>query len=54
VEKTHITQQFEIKGPLAFLFAYHLGSKLKKDLVLEMESLKKKAESLNNTSKNVK
>ncbi len=44
--KTHVTQQFEIKGPLAFLFAYHLGPKLKKDLILEMESLKKKAESL--------
>lgn len=44
--KTQVTQQFEIKGPLSFLYAYHLGSKLKKDLLLEMESLVKKAESL--------
>jgi len=43
--KTQVTQQFEIKGPLAFLFVYHLGPKLKKDLLLEMESLIKKAES---------
>jgi len=47
--KTQVTQQFEIKGPLAFLFAYHLGPKLKKDLVLEMESLKGKAESSSRT-----
>lgn len=41
---TQVTQQFEIKGPLAFLYAYHLGSKLKKDLFLEMEYLRKRAE----------
>ncbi len=44
--KTQVTQQFEIKGHLAFLFAYHLGPKLKKDLLVEMESLRKKAEAL--------
>lgn len=43
---TQVTQQFEVKGPLAFLYAWHLGPKLKRDLVIEMESLKKKAESL--------
>lgn len=44
--ETQITQQFEINGPLAFLYALHLSYKLKKDLLLEMESLVKKAESL--------
>ena len=44
--KTQITQQLEIKGPLAFLFAYHLGSTIKKNILLEMEALVKKAENL--------
>lgn len=48
--KTQVTQQLEIKGPLAFLFAYHLGSSLKKNLFLEMESLVKKVESLSKSS----
>lgn len=47
--KTQITQQLEIKGPLAFLFAYHLGSTMRKDLPQEMERMVKKAESLSKT-----
>lgn len=43
---TKITQQVEIKGPLAFLYAYFIGNKLKKDLSLEMKAMIKKAESL--------
>ena len=44
--KTQVTQQIEIKGPLAFLFGYHLGNTLRKNLLVEMKSLIKKAESL--------
>jgi hypothetical protein len=44
--KTVLTEQIEIKGPLAFLFAYHVGKGLKKSLPKEMEALIKKAESL--------
>lgn len=45
--KTHVTQQLEIKGPLAFLFAYHLRNTMKKNLPIEMESLIKRIEFLN-------
>lgn len=44
--RTQITQQIEVKGSLAFLYAYHLGSAMKKNLPQEMEAIVKKAESL--------
>jgi hypothetical protein len=44
--KIVLTEQIEIKGPLAFWFAYHIGKGLKKSLPQEMEALVKKAESL--------
>ncbi|MES2199177.1 MAG: polyketide cyclase/dehydrase and lipid transport [Chlamydiota bacterium] len=42
--KTLITHQTEMRGPLAFLFAYLIGRKMKKNLPEEMPSLVKKAE----------
>lgn len=44
--KTLYTQHIEIKGPLAFLFAWHLSSSMKKNLPTEMEVMVKKAEDL--------
>lgn len=45
--KTHVTHQIEMKGPLAFLFAFLIGRKMKKNLPEEMNAMVKKAESLN-------
>lgn len=42
--KTLITHRIEMKGPLAFLFAYLIGRGMKKNLPKEMMSLVKKAE----------
>ncbi len=44
--RTQVIQQLEINGPLALFFAYHLSSTLKKNLLIEMASLVKKAESI--------
>lgn len=45
-DKTHVTLQTEIKGPLAFIFACLLGRSIKKKIPLEMEEMLKKAESV--------
>lgn len=47
--KTLVTHQIEMKGPLAFLFAYLIGRTMKKNLPQEMETMVKKAESLAKT-----
>lgn len=44
--KTFVTHQIEMTGPLAFLFAYLIGRTMKKNLPQEMEAMVKKAESL--------
>jgi len=41
---THVTHQIEMKGPLAFFFAYVIGRNMKKNLTAEMASLIKQAE----------
>lgn len=43
--KLLVTHQIEMKGPLAFLFAYLIGRTMKKNLPVEMRALVKKAES---------
>jgi Polyketide cyclase / dehydrase and lipid transport len=42
--KTQVTEQIEIRGPLGFFFAYHLGRAIKKSLPQDMQTLVKKAE----------
>ncbi len=49
--KTYVTEHIEIKGPLGFLFAYHSGHIIKKNLLQGLEALVKKAESLSKTQK---
>jgi hypothetical protein len=44
--KTQVTHQIEMKGPLAFLFAYLIGRTMKKNLPVEMQAMIKKAENL--------
>lgn len=44
--KTQVTHQIEMKGPLAFLFAFLIGRNMKKNLPQEMQALVKKAESM--------
>lgn len=44
--KTQVSEQIEIKGPLALFFAYHLGNTIKKSLPQDMQILVKNAESL--------
>lgn len=39
-----LTHQIEMKGPLAFLFAYLIGRTMKKNLPIEMRALITKAE----------
>lgn len=39
------THEIEMKGPLAFLFAYLIGKTMKKNLPKEIEAMVKKAES---------
>jgi hypothetical protein len=41
---TQVTHQIEMKGPLAFFFAYVIGRSMKKNLPVEMAALVKKAE----------
>lgn len=43
---TYVTHQIEMKGPLAFLFSYLIGRKMKKNLPQEMLTMIKKAENL--------
>lgn len=43
---THVTHQIEMKGPLAFFFAFVIGRGMKKNLPHEMQALIKKAEAL--------
>ncbi len=47
-EKTEVTHQIEMKGLLAFLFAFLIGRTMKKNLPQEMEAMVKKAEGLKN------
>jgi hypothetical protein len=44
--KTEVTHHIEMKGLLAFFFAYLIGRTMKKNLPKEMETMVKKAESL--------
>jgi hypothetical protein len=44
--KTQVTFQTEIRGPLAFFFAYLLGRSIKKKVPIEMEEMLKKAKTL--------
>lgn len=48
--KIEVTHKIEMKGLLAFLFAYLIGRTMKKNLPEEMEAMVKKAENLNETS----
>lgn len=41
--KTYVTFQTEIKGPLAFLFVWKIGSSIRKKIPVEMEEMLKKA-----------
>lgn len=50
--KTQVTHQIEMTGPLAFLFAFLIGRKMKKNLLQEMQAMVRKAETLNK-AKNV-
>ena len=43
---TYVTHQIEMKGPLAFLFAFLIGRNMKKNLPHEMLALVKKAEKM--------
>jgi len=45
--KTRVTHRIEMKGPLAFLFAYVIGREMKKNLPQEMAAMIKKAEEIN-------
>lgn len=51
-EKIQVVHQIEMKGPLAFLFAYLIGRSMKKNLPQEMRSMVKKAERLSTTKDN--
>ena len=44
--KTVVTTRIEMKGPLAFFFAYVIGREMKKNLPQEMQAMVKKAEGL--------
>lgn len=44
--KTLVTHQIEMSGPLAFFYAIVIGRNMKKNLPQEMETMIKKAESL--------
>ena len=44
--KTFVTHQIEMKGPLAFFFAFLIGRNMKKNLPDEMKSMIRKAECL--------
>lgn len=44
--KTQVSEKIEIKGPLAFFFAYHLKNSIQKSLPRDMQILVKKAESV--------
>ncbi len=45
-DKIYVTHQIEMKGMLAFLFAYLIGRNMKKNLPHEMMAMIKKAEQL--------
>lgn len=47
-DKTFVTFQTEIKGPLAFVFVCLLGRSIKKKIPLEMQQMLKKAEAFKN------
>ncbi|HSX26519.1 MAG TPA: SRPBCC family protein [Chlamydiales bacterium] len=42
--KTHVTHAIEMRGPLAFLFAFLIGRGMKKNLPRDMETMVRKAE----------
>lgn len=44
--KTLVTHQIEMTGPLAFVFAFLIGRTMKKNLPHEMQAMVKKAESI--------
>lgn len=44
--QTFVTHQIEMKGPLAFVFAFLIGRTMKKNLPQEMQTMVKKAELL--------
>jgi len=44
--KTFVTHQIEMKGPLAFVFAFLIGRAMKKNLPQEMAAMVRKAEQL--------
>ena len=44
--KTHVTHHIEMKGPLAFFFAFVIGRKMKINLLQGMTAMIKKAENL--------
>ena len=44
--KTQVTHRIEMKGPLAWFFAFVIGRGMKKNLPSEMESMVKKAEEI--------
>ena len=44
--KTYVTHQIEMRGPLAFLFAFLIGRNMKRNLPGEMLAMVKKAETL--------
>jgi uncharacterized protein YndB with AHSA1/START domain len=44
--KTKVTHQIEMKGPMAFVFAFLIGRTMKKNLPQEMAAMIKKAELL--------
>lgn len=44
--KTHVTHQIEMRGPLAFFFAFVIGRNMKKNIQQEMKAMIKKAENL--------
>lgn len=44
--KTYVTHQIEMRGPLAFFFAFVIGRNMKKNLPIEMSAMVKKAENL--------
>ncbi len=48
--KTHVTHQIEMKGPLAFFFAFVIGRDMKKNLPHEMLTMVQKAEALVHSS----
>lgn len=50
--KTQVTHQIEMDGPLAFLFAFLIGRKMKKNLPQEMRAMVEKAERLSTTKAN--